>query len=410
MKKGLFVGIVLLGAAYAFAMERPKRSLESDVELAETAKKPKASQQTRLSGAQAVLSVQKEELSSLDWNNRLSNFDAFPVDIKRLILEKVIASSKKLDEAIGEIKKIRLISKASNAFISSPSTLQWLISKLANDFSDKVTEQDVFNALKPLTNSAEMQVWLEKQKPFITWKYELWDVFHSKDLNKLKELLEQNQTIFKKDLNDVLIGGDRPLIIASGKEWLEAIPLLLSYGANPNLANPDRHGDGVGVLPLNAPMDAVGSTEYLVRQKPVIELLLKLGANINAGNGRSHLMGVISGLFAQSYYDENDEDYIQYYDYIKYLLEAGANPNIRNDQGMTPLLIVLLHNFRRPDRGVAKLVKLLMNYGADPDLRLSVSAKDIYYSDDDDADGLGHLEDDQIAEYFTIKKILDKKD
>lgn len=168
MKKLLFVIIALLSGVCTCAMERQKRSLISGEESAESAKKPKTSQQSQLSGAQGALPVEKAELSSLDLQSKLAHFDTLPKDIKFLILEKIIIASKALDEAIKEIKKIRLISKASNAFIGSPSTLQWLIMKLANDFSDKATEQDVFNALKPLTDTAEMKMWLEEQKPFIT--------------------------------------------------------------------------------------------------------------------------------------------------------------------------------------------------------------------------------------------------
>jgi hypothetical protein len=399
MKKGLFVAIVLLSGVCTCAMERTKRSLESGEESDESAKKPKVSQQ-----------------SSQDWTSRLANFDALPVDIKRLIVEQLIAKAKNFDEAIKEVKKIRLISKASNAFITSPSTLQWLISKLANDFNYEmpgriITEKEVFAALRPLTDSAEMQMWLEKQKPYMEWKKELSQVInYSRDLKKLKELLDENQATFKKDLNEGVLYGDAPLIESSRCQWLEGVQALLSYGADPNVISTSRYRSP-GISPLTAIFSG-NSVEDIMRYKPIVELLLKSGADINKQDayGRSHLFTAVRGLFDPPTYNENNSEYTEYYDYIKYLLESGANPNTHDKQGMTPLLVILLANFRTPELRVANLVKLLLDFGADPNLRLSVSAKDIYFLDDEDRDNAPeHLSEEQIDEYFAIREILDKK-
>ena len=378
--------------------------------------------------------TKKAAISSLEWQHQLANFDRLPTDLKKLILEKIIISSKTLDEAIKEIKKIRLISKASNAFISNLATLQWIISKLAHDFSNQrvdkfygrsfsdyslpyISEETVFNKLHPLTNTDEMKAWLEKQQPFITWKKQFQDALESRNEEKLKQLLEENKVTFQRNINEIAIGGELPLYFASSLKWPEGIKLLLHYGADSNLKNPNRYSF-TGSLPFQAPYssDAFDSTSYIEETKNTVQALLEGGADINKQDnyGNTLLKDIIYDLLLHKNYDENGraEDSQKYYDFIKYLLESGANPNISDNDGYTPLLMVLLRSFRDPNLGIANLVKLLMQFGADPNLRLSISAKEIYeYELDEHFEEILEdvLTDEQMKQYFNIRKILDKE-
>lgn len=359
----------------------------------------------------------QENQSARDWQHKLANFDALPKDLKFLIVEQVIASTKTLDEAIQELKNIRLINKASDEFIQSPQTLQWIIERLAHDFSGShkdndvvkpyINEETVFNKLLPNTDTPEMRDWLEKQNSFTAWKIQLADAIGSNNLEKLKQLLQENRNTFKKDLNEILIHGETPLINASAWIWNEGVAELLDQGADPNLANPDRFLNA-GITPLIIPLVIINNdfnSQALGLVQETIQLLLSRGAKINypMANGDTLLTYALYILLFNHDYDEsnNIEESQLYYDFLKFLLENGANPNQKSADGLTPLFMILIRNYRHPEIDVTKLVALFKQFGADPDLSVSVSPKLFYEF---------HRGEGEDEFYEGIQDILNKKE
>ena len=421
MKKCLFIAILSLFGVFSFAMEKRK------------ADEPQEPQPTKKAAM----------MSSLDWQHRLANFDRLPDDIKLLILKKVIASSKNLDKAIEEIKKMRLINKTANEFITSPAVLQWIITKLAFEFSDErvseiirppmipggmpafkyfnITEEIVFKKLLPLTDTPETRTWLDNQKSFIAWRNNLHNAIDERNLEKLKILLQENKNIFKRDLNNISLRGELPLHMASMDRWPEGVIELINNGADPNLENPNRLYFGrtplaQSQLQISANRDC---EKFISEAKKTIETLIRLGANINNkyGKGNTILTESLEDILFSADYDEtnNARESELYYDLLKFILEKGADPNIKSDRGFTPLFMILIKNYRDPVVGVIKLVKLFIDHRADPNFPISLSPRAFYeyhdratfYSPDEEEDET-YINDAAYKNYKAIRKVLKK--
>jgi len=145
--------------------------------------------------------------------------------------------------------------------------------------------------------------------------------------------------VFRGD--DVYVGTS-PIIGAAFNGHLGCVKALLKGGADPNIEN-DK-----GVTPIFA-ASAQNHTK-------VSEAMIEAGADVNAQvkvayiyQGNHTLVGNIP-LTGPCYYGHYDE--------AKLLLEKGADPNLKNSVGLTPI-------FAAASKGHLKVCKLLIEKGAD---------------------------------------------
>ncbi|GLA96463.1 hypothetical protein AtubIFM57143_003929 [Aspergillus tubingensis] len=129
--------------------------------------------------------------------------------------------------------------------------------------------------------------------------------------------------------------GNTALAIATVCRALEAVNMLLSAGATPDIA------DNAGDTPL---LKASG-----MGNSKMVKLLLKGGANpsIPDGNGRTPLHYIAC------------RPLMDQVELFKVLLDAGANVDVQSRDGSTPLAMAL--GYCSPEA-----VKLLLSAGADP--------------------------------------------
>jgi uncharacterized protein len=135
------------------------------------------------------------------------------------------------------------------------------------------------------------------------------------------------------------------LLIACGRGHHSAIEILLSAGADPCCK--DSEGSG----PL------VYLTNYAWRSQTdcwfTIYLLIKFGADVNNlghGSEEETALGWLTKYGGNHMYN------------VALLLESGADPNLPNNQGKTPLILATLSD--RVD-----LIQTLLMFGADPNLK-----------------------------------------
>jgi ankyrin repeat protein len=121
---------------------------------------------------------------------------------------------------------------------------------------------------------------------------------------------------------------------------------LLAAGADPNEPGKSRYGSG-REYPLHA---AIGELEAFGEFEPAgpidaVVLLLHYGAVVNGWDasreGDPLLMAVL----------------MKHIEAVRLLLAAGANPNIRDDEGMSPLRFCA-------DKGLLEMARLLLHCGA----------------------------------------------
>lgn len=170
-----------------------------------------------------------------------------------------------------------------------------------------------------------------------TWR----GLYYKDRLGFACELLERGA-----DVNVASPDGRTPLIEACG-QWIHLgfVEWLLILGADPNLT--DNKG-------RTAIMAAIQPT---VRNGEVLKLLAKFGADVDAtgdgGNTALHMVVSRCTRFSFSAKDRTDLDI------ASLLIECGASPNIRNNNGETPLMLAAKN-------GSTHMAKLLLENEANP--------------------------------------------
>ncbi len=158
------------------------------------------------------------------------------------------------------------------------------------------------------------------------------------DIDMIKRLIERGI-----DVNSYY-QGRTALIDAAIRGRTEIVKLLIQAGANANLGD-QIDGD---VPPLyTVAMESYGRYES---SNDILELLVDGGADINAVHGYGNITALM-GVARNGNIDG-----------VKFLVEKGADINIKDEYGATALLYAA-------DKGHADIVKYLISKGADVHLR-----------------------------------------
>lgn len=207
------------------------------------------------------------------------------------------------------------------------------------------------------------------------------------NLNKVIELLEEDVDVdYKNDM------GRTALFYAAGNYNMDMAALLIEAGANVNEKDKedvsvllsviypsldDEAFDMVTLLiengadkSINVP-DEEGYTPLIAAiledNIKIIELLIANGADVNHTTVRNE-----TALTSSTYYGQKD--------ITKILLQAGANTNVVNEDGETPLYIIIKRYLTKPNakniKDVKDIFKLLLGFGADP--LMEVNGKNIF--------------------------------
>ena len=154
--------------------------------------------------------------------------------------------------------------------------------------------------------------------------------------------------------------GITPLMFATYHNNLELINILLKLGANKNLITPN--GDNLLLIALSHHL-------YHIEPK-VIERLIELGQDVNCKNKTNKTpILLLTKIFFEnmpSYYAEYGlEDSIinekleDFKHMFELLIQSGANINIRDDSGQTPLFKIASYD------ATGEIIKLFLKSGAD---------------------------------------------
>jgi ankyrin repeat protein len=128
---------------------------------------------------------------------------------------------------------------------------------------------------------------------------------------------------------------DRPT-----RAHIDALKTLIEAGANVN------GKDGEGMTPLTKAVEQ-GPREF-------VEVLLRAGADINA-YGQNRRTALICGVVREARSPSRG--------FVRLLLDSGADPNVADDTGSTPLMWAARHPV--DDMKSAKLVSEILRVGAD---------------------------------------------
>lgn len=142
--------------------------------------------------------------------------------------------------------------------------------------------------------------------------------------------------------------------VEKNKVW--DVKSLLCNGANPNIR------DNMGLTAFYwASLDA---------NTDIMELLAQAGADVNiqSDNGSTALMSIMWELNVEL---------------VEPLLRLGVKPNLQNKNGNTILFYLLGNNYGDDKIKRNKILKLLLEYGADPTV-INFEGKTVYdYADDE---------------------------
>ena len=176
---------------------------------------------------------------------------------------------------------------------------------------------------------------LKKQPNF----EESWEVF-------FKLLLSSSSDIDKKTKT-----GQTALMIAAGRRYDHGIRSILATGANPNLQN-----DVQKATPLMYAMNGLFRcrhewcpSDVAIKNKNITEALLQKGADPNIPDIKGNTPLIIASISKEVHGRA---------DLLRFLLAKGAEPNVCNKHGMTPLMFAA-KSIRRCN------VEALLQFGAD---------------------------------------------
>jgi len=236
----------------------------------------------------------------------------------------------------------------------------------------KITKQDEEKFKIPVgyqkMESPEEQALTEKEKPAtstipsesIKIETEFEQPVTRKELSK-EEIKQLNQDIIQNNLvvvhkllvsgvdaSLIVFGTDSMLMSACAQGTPDMISLLLDY--HPDINYQDTYGN-------NALTKAVGNFDHYRKMVP---MLLNIGLNPNSSVGSSGKINytALYKITNQALLTQDEIDY----DIIRLFLEKGANPNLANKNGKTPLMNAAY-------KGNLTIVKMLLEFGADPNLK-----------------------------------------
>ena len=177
------------------------------------------------------------------------------------------------------------------------------------------------------------------------------------------------------DINHRSLSGATPLMAAVMANRKRMISFLLDHGAKPDIA------DQNGVTPLSAAafngdkgtferllklgaspqaVDRTGKAPIIYAAargfSPIVDTLLSVGVPVNQRYG--HDLTALAWAAGHT----NDAPVADGVATVKLLLDRGADPNLADDRGRTPLMIAA-------ERGHAEIVALLLKRGSDPTRR-----------------------------------------
>jgi ankyrin repeat protein len=174
------------------------------------------------------------------------------------------------------------------------------------------------------------------------------------------------------DINHRSLSGATPLMAAVMANRKKIISFLLDHGAKADIA------DQNGVTPLSAAafngdsstferllklgaspqtIDRTGKAPIIYAAargfSPIVDKLLSVGVPVNQRYG--HDLTALAWAAGHT----NDAPVVDGVATVKLLLDRGADPNLADDRGRTPLMIAA-------ERGHAEIVALLLKRGSDP--------------------------------------------
>ena len=165
---------------------------------------------------------------------------------------------------------------------------------------------------------------------------ELYYAVFRNDIDAVKKFIET------EDVNKAIFTKSTALHKASSQGYNEIVKLLLEKGADTEIN--DQHG----MTPLN------GAAQR--NQLTAITLLLDSGAKISGGFPETTWTPLFNSVFRR------------HYEACEILLKRGADPNIQDEKGQTPLDIAIaertdLEGDIRRQNEFDKIIKLLKKYG-----------------------------------------------
>jgi ankyrin repeat protein len=139
-----------------------------------------------------------------------------------------------------------------------------------------------------------------------------------------------------------------PLLDAIRAGDVDRLAELLAAGEDPNTPLKSRYGISYGLTPLHvavAELDAVSEDEPGGPIDAVV-LLLRHGADVNGWDESRTVTPLVTAVL------------IKHIEAVHILLAAGADPNVCDDEGRSPLRFCA-------DNGLLEMARLLLHCGAD---------------------------------------------